>query len=275
MSRPSPAAIVLVAFIAAPLLGLTLRPARFTVSAPALPALGLALLMGTAAVFLFGLSLAAGANRRARRASRPGEVHREVNLVAAAAGALVAGEALLLAVFRWELALAYAAVSVAYALLWIPPAMRRIGFRAAVVARCTPQAAFDLVSDPGNWPRYWPNLELRQRPTLPLHTGDVIHDRVTTDGLTLDAEELVTDYVPGREFGTSVIGGRGSRGVYQVSPVDGGMEIAYVYSASLTLPEAWLGNAIKRGALQSRLRANRLAALLRIKHLLEAERAQL
>jgi Polyketide cyclase / dehydrase and lipid transport len=262
---------VLAGFLVVPLLLLTLSPATITVSGPRLIGLGVASLTAIAAVILFCFAAAAAARRRAKPSSRTQEIHRETKLIVGAGGALLATEALLLAASRWQLALAYSAVLVAYVAMWIPAGMRRIGFRAAVLVRCTPEAAFALVSDPNNWPRYWPNLELRERPALPLHVGDVIHDRVTTGGLTLDAEELVTDFVAGREFGTSVIGGRGSRGIYLVNAVDGGTEVAYVYETKLRLSEAWMGNALSRGSLTERLKSNRLAALERVKKLLEAE----
>jgi hypothetical protein len=88
---------------------------------------------------------------------------------------------------------------------------------------------------------------------------------------TLEAEERVIAYEPGRRFGTTVVGDRPNSGVYELREVAAGTEITYVYSAVLGIPMALLGGAFMPPRLVSRLREARLAAMERIKGLLESE----
>lgn len=272
--RVSPGSVVFAGFILVPLLVLTLSPVTITVSGPRLVVIGLASLSALAALVLFCLALAAAATRKAGRVSQVGQVEREVALIVAAGGALVVTEGLFLAITRWPFAVVYAAVVLAYVALWVAPGMRHIAFRAAVVARCTPDEAFALVSNPRNWPRYFPNIQVFEPIQLPLKAGDLIRDRVSGPLLVVDAVERVLVAEPGRRFGTAVTpNARHSSGVYEFSTVSGGTEIAYVYNATLTLTEALAGVAFERASLVAKLRQQREAGLQRVKQLLEAQPA--
>ena len=158
-----------------------------------------------------------------------------------------------------------------YMLAFVPPAMRRIAFESSVFARCTRRQAFDLVSDPNNWPRYVPELSLRSRVRTPVKLGDLIEDRVVWHGVTHDAVERVIAYEPGERFGTQIVGGHGTTGEYELFAADGGTLINYRCRATLTLLEAWAGNGFRRGHLAAKLKEARDPIMDRLKNLLEAE----
>ncbi|HET7338468.1 MAG TPA: SRPBCC family protein [Candidatus Dormibacteraeota bacterium] len=168
----------------------------------------------------------------------------------------------------------YAAIAV-YLLAFVPRTMRRIQFVSTIVVRCTPAAAFALVSDPNNWRRYVPQLELRSPVRTPVQVGDLIYDRMVFPDMTHDAVERVIVSEPGVRFGTQIVGGgHGTTGVYEFAWADGSTHVTYRCHATLTLPEAWLGNGFRRGYITGKMKAARDEVMQRIKLLLEAEPAE-
>jgi len=69
-------------------------------------------------------------------------------------------------------------VVLAWVLISVTPSMRRVEMQSAVEVSCSPAAAFDLVSDPRNWRRYIPELEVVGPVDHPVHTGTVIRTRI-------------------------------------------------------------------------------------------------
>jgi hypothetical protein len=165
------------------------------------------------------------------------------------------------------------ALAIVYLLAFVPRSMRRIQFESTIVVRCTPKAAFALVSDPNNWHRYVPELELRAAVRAPVTVGDLIYDRVVVKGSTHDAIERVIAYEPGERFGTQIVGGHGTTGIYELYAADGGTLVTYRCQATLTLFEAWAGNGFRRGRLAAKLKEVRDPIMQRIKAILEAEAA--
>lgn len=276
MNPASIGTVVIAAYVISPLLALAVFGRAITVLAEGRIALLVSAAAGTVAFVLFCVAAAVGARRRARPATRPGEVEREVNYIVASGAAVVLAIALLISPYGWQWAVAYAGIALVYIAIWVPPAMRRIGFRTSIVAGCTRNEAFALVSDPRNWHRYFPNLQVFEPIQLPLKVGDLIHDRVDAGSLVLEAWEQVVAAEPGRRFGTAVTPNkRKSSGVYELNDVPGGTEIAYVYDATLMLGEAILGSGPARSSLVGKLLAQREASLQRIKQLLEGQPAAL
>jgi polyketide cyclase/dehydrase/lipid transport protein len=161
-----------------------------------------------------------------------------------------------------------------YLLVFVPPAMRRIAFESEVVVGCSPDAAFALVSDPNNWPRYVPELQLRAVVRPPLKLGDLIYDRFAARDMTVEGIERVVAFEPGVRFGTQLVsGGHGTTGVYELFRTEGGTRIVFRCETSLTVLEAWAGNGFRRDFLASKLKANRDVTMQRIKGVLEADAA--
>ncbi len=185
------------------------------------------------------------------------------------AAGLITVAAVLTEPIDWKVRGVLALVLVAYAVVWIPESMRRLGFESRIAIRRPPQAVFDLVSSPRNWPRYFPEIEVVDAGPLPLKVGDVIHDRVTAGGSVVEAHEVVTDYEPGRRFGTGIPEPHQTHGVYELTPTAEGTDVTYTMRATLTIYEAWLGSGFRRGSMARRLLAVREPGMRRIKQLLE------
>jgi hypothetical protein len=157
--------------------------------------------------------------------------------------------------------------------LWcLPSRRRRVDFEVTITAFCTADEAFRLVSDPLNWPRYFPEMEV-EPPRAPMGVGSVIRERVREGRGVLEAQETVIAFEPARQFGTALVGAAGE-GVYEFEATDGMTEIIYRSHHMLTIEQSILGGALNREVLVARLVALRMAGMERIKRLLEAEPAR-
>jgi Polyketide cyclase / dehydrase and lipid transport len=238
--------------------------------APFLPLWGVALI-AIFATFLL-LNRAAKLQRtRAGQAMSPGRAEGSVRWTVVVAGLMVVAEVAIVASIDWQVAVIAVALVVAWILVWTPRASRRLVMRSAIDVRCTPQAAFELVSNPNHWPLYVPEIELVQPVDVPVRLGTVIHERVRRDGrILLEAEEDVVALEPGKRFGTSVRKAQPSSGIYEIGPVADGMtHIEYTHRSVLSLPTAILGGALMRGGLGNKMAAGRAKILERIKGLLQ------
>jgi Polyketide cyclase / dehydrase and lipid transport len=160
-------------------------------------------------------------------------------------------------------------LSFAYVLYTLPEATRRYGYRSSIVVHCTPADAFGLVSDARNWPRYLPEIKVLEPVDVPAHVGSIVHVAVTLSSTSLSADERVVVYEPNIRFGTALIDSIGD-GVYNFNPIEGGTEIAYTSTGTVTIRHALLGSALLRPMLVSRMRARREVAMQAIKSILEA-----
>jgi hypothetical protein len=186
-------------------------------------------------------------------------------------GSLVLASCAVAASFEWRVGLAFLGLAAAWFLLWVPTRSRRVDLTAEIEARCSPQAAFDLVSDPRNWSSYFPELTAA---TLdgPIGQGSVIQLQMTRqEGWVVDAEERVTAFEPGRRFATAIIGlPRLATGSYGFEAVAGGTRIIYTYRSVMPLATALLGGRIGLGR---KMAINRGRGMARVKQLLEGEAA--
>jgi hypothetical protein len=159
---------------------------------------------------------------------------------------------------------------VAWVLISIIPSMRRVEMRSAVEVACSPAAAFDLVSDPRNWGRYFPELEVVGPVEHPVHPGTVIRTKVHLGASALNAEEIVTIYEPARRFGTEIpVPPHASSGTYDFAPSVSGTAIAYTFRGSLSPIQSALGGWLLRGRLVEKMARRRGVAMREIKRLLE------
>lgn len=177
----------------------------------------------------------------------------------------------MVAVIDWRVAAGYFGLVVLWVLVWTPRANRTIVMRSAVEVRCSPQTAFELVSNPNNWPLYVPELEIAEPVEVPVRLGTVIHDRVRREGkITVEASEEVVALEPGARFGTAIQRDpQASSGTYDFEPVAGGTSIEYTHRTLLSLPAAVFGIALMRAAIVRRMSERRAQTLARIKQLLE------
>ena len=161
-------------------------------------------------------------------------------------------------------------VVLAWVLISVTPSMRRVEMQSAVEVSCSPAAAFELVSDPRNWRRYIPELEVVGVVDHPVHPGTVIRTRIHRGDTALNAEEIVTIYEPARCFGTAIpMPPHASSGTYNFAPSVSGTAIAYTFQGSLSPIQSALGGWLLRGRLTKKMERRRGVAMKEIKRLLE------
>lgn len=209
-----------------------------------------------------------------QRASLPPSTraaYEVLKLGALGLGCFVAAEFFLVASIDWRVGAGYLGLVVVWVLIWIPRRNRKLLMRAAIDVSCTPQAAFDLVSNPNNWPLYVPEIELVQPVAVPMQLGSVIHGRVRREGkITLEADEEVVAFEPGARFGTAMRQDtQPSSGIYEFEPVSGGTRIQYTYRTLISLPAAIFGIGLLRSRLVKAMSDRRTQSFARIKGLLE------
>lgn len=268
-----PVALMLV-FVLVPLQLATMQPRTVYINDDASRILAIVVLIvvlisGVSTLALIGLTF----GTRARGANRPihiRDLRLTVRLTAWGAGTALPVVAILLALANPLYAVIYAALVGFYLLYVVPTSRRRIGYRSTVTVRSTPEAAFALISDPHNWPRYLPDLEVVEPIDTPLHVGSVVSERVTSGGQVVDGQDTVTLLEPNRKLGMKGLNTPGSVDLYELKPLDGGTEISYSVEHLLGVPEAVIGAVLSRGAIVAKLRARREKALQRIKEILEA-----
>jgi hypothetical protein len=211
--------------------------------------------------------------QRGRLAQPPGPetAYEALRLGALGIGCFVAAEFFIVAFIDWRVAAGYLGLVIIWVLLWTPSRNRLIVVRTAVQVNCTPQAAFELVSNPTNWSRYAPEIELAQPVEVPVRLGTVIHDRVRRDGkITVVADEEVVALESGARFGTAIQRDpQSSSGVYEFVPTAGGTSIEYTHRSVMSLPAAIFGMALRRASLMKQMSERRAQSLARIKRLLE------
>lgn len=226
-------------------------------------------LTGGPGLVLFGIAWI----MRLRRGGKPARIEQllqEQRLNAVGLGLFAATMTFALATNFTPLATIYAAAALAYVLWSVPSSTRRQSYRSAVVVRCTPEDAFALVSNPRNWPRYFPQLEVDEPVDAPSHVGSIIHVRVREGRQVVAADERVTELEAGRRFATAVVTPHANEGLYEFTPVADGTEIAYSFHGEMTVAQAVLGGAVNRNSLLKRMISQREEGMQRIKQLLEA-----
>lgn len=258
-------------FIVAPIVNiLYIEPAeRIGERWTAITFLAASLLAGVVAAVLLGIALASSLFGR-RTLRRLQDLERQQNLTALGAGFLVAMLALAQAPANPVVAGIYTTVALAYALMCVPTSSRRLEYRLSRVVRCSPGAAFDLVSDPRNWHRYFPQMEVEPPLQLPLRVGSIVHAVWAQPRLAFSEDEEVIAFEPGRRFGTASAHGRPNAGVYEFTPVTEGTNVAWTYWSVLSYANAVLGGALRRGALVERMIERRSQSFERIAQILEA-----
>ena len=227
---------------------------------------------GTAALVFFVLSTAT----MVRRIGRPANVRSLRRTVTYAAW----GAALALPVVAIVLGLTNPLYSLVYALLvgfylvYAMPASRRlIAFRSAVNVRCTPEAAFALISDAHNWPRYLTELQVFEPLDTPLRVGSVVNERATFGRRVIDAQDVITSVEPNRKLAMRGGNAPESADMYEFRPIDDGTEISYTAKHRITVSESVIGGVFSRGADTELLLSRREKAMQRIKQILEAPAA--
>lgn len=161
-------------------------------------------------------------------------------------------------------------VLLAWILFSIAPSRRRVGMQNRIEVACSPEDAFWFVSDPRNWSRYAPELEVVGPVDVPTHLGSVIHCKVHHADAVLDADETVTDFEPGRRFGTAILKSpHDSAGGYEFVPTSHGVAITYTFSGALSPLQAAVGGWLMRGRLVRRMQQRRGVAMAEVKRLLE------
>lgn len=171
---------------------------------------------------------------------------------------------------RWPGGLVLFAVFVIWALIWAPERSRRIQMTSSIDVRCAPHTAFAFVSDPNNWPRYIPELELPEPVDVPLSVGATFRDRVARQNAEpFEAEERVIVFEPGSRFGTT--SGHGDSGISEFTPIPGGTRVSYTYRAVVGFAFALWGGMLRRRSMVAEMAANRARINQRLKRVLEEQ----
>jgi hypothetical protein len=138
---------------------------------------------------------------------------------------------------------------------------------------CPPDGAYAFVSDLSTITQYLPQETVV--PPLPERTevGAVRHVRATAgNGSVVDADEVVTELIPGRRITFGVVGlGRRNVSTFEVEPLpDAGSRVSYLFRGSRTISEMVLLDGFdKKGGLQRIAKLHRETAD-RLKRLLDA-----
>lgn len=198
------------------------------------------------------------------------DVDRSQRYTALGYGCLVASLTLVMATTYPAVAGFYGAAALAWALWCVPQPTRRLEYRLQISVRCSPQAAFELVSSPRNWHRYLPELDVLEPVDTPVRAGSLVHTVVRQGWFVISGDEQVIEYEPGRRFGTADTSQQPAVGIYEFSPAEGGTEIVWTYWSVMPYSVAVLGGALRRRALIAQFNKRRLRALQAMKALLEA-----
>lgn len=221
-----------------------------------------------------GIVLARSDRNRSVARSRPrhvGDAERELAAVEIGIYLELLAVVILTATFDLRVGLTVLATLAVWPLIWLPRATRRLEMKSVVDVKCTPEAAFKFVSDPNNWPRYIPRMELMQ-PVHSLGIGSRFGARSHRDGHPpFEAYERVIAFEPGKRFATAIVGDPESTGISEFIPTADGTRIEYTYRSVRSLASAVSGSFFGRTSLLERLRDNRAEINTRLKALLEEQ----
>lgn len=197
------------------------------------------------------------------------QIERRQTLTAVVFSSLVITLALVMSTTYAAIAGLYAALGLAYGLWCLPMSARRLQLRLEVLVRCSPEAAFALVSDPRNWHSYFSQIEVEEPLDQPVRLGSTVSYIWREGTLAYRDDEVVIAFEPGRRFGTASKHRRPTDAVYEMSAIDDGTEIAFTHLSVMTYGQALLGGLLRRGAIVRRATERRWAAMTEIKRLLE------
>jgi len=144
---------------------------------------------------------------------------------------------------------------------------REIRTHVTVEIRCTPAAAFAVVGDPRQVSRYVEGYEVDPPANQEVRVGYRYHSRFRLRyGYTLEFDEEVVDYQPGRLIREWVVGAP-AVGTCTVEPAPGGTRVIYDYEGRLSVPQALLN---LRGRTVADITTERQRTCQRLKRLLES-----
>ena len=201
-------------------------------------------------------------------ATRLRDLEAELVLTMVAFALALAGDFALVAAFELWAGVVLFGLLVVWILLCSVPSLRRTESRSSIQAACTPEAAFALVTDPGRWRLWTPELELAEPSEVPVGLGTVVRELARVDGRLLEGEDRIVVFDPPRRCGTEVVGANSSD-MYEIAANEAGTLITYTFRVELPLVISVYGGVfIRRYETKKRLE-RRGTAMKRIKQLLE------
>jgi Polyketide cyclase / dehydrase and lipid transport len=204
---------------------------------------------------------------------RPGENEKVAIRQALGFGLVALAEAAAAASFELWVGLAVIGLTITWIGWCAITPQRHLQSGFVLQVNCSPEAAFGLIADPRNLNRY----ERREVliPPFPESNGlgSVRHVRATApNGKVIDADEMVTAYVPPRLLTVTLMGIRHlNEGTYEIEPHDGGTQLRYTYRSSRPISQLLLGNLIDRSKAVAKLQEMWRERSQRLKALLETE----
>ena len=229
------------------------------------------LLAAVAAVIFFGLALLMG-YRRGKQVVPLRDTYLLFRYFAIGAGFFALSNSVALFRVFGAAGLIFPVMLAAYVAFALSSSARRQDYRVAIVVSSTPEAAFALVSEPRNWPRYLPQVESVEPRDVPLHAGSTIRYRVRAGQTLLEVEEVVIAFEPGLRFGTG-LADPAATGIYELSAGPGGTVIAYSHSGQMPVAQSIITGVFGRKANLGRMIEARQTGMDAIKRLLEAQPA--
>jgi hypothetical protein len=210
------------------------------------------------------------------------EVHRRIPLFLVAWPSLVAAVSVFVYLFEPAFAVANAAVTAAWFLLWVPRVTRRSDRESSYEIAATPDRVYAFVTEAANWPLYNPGVEsVTVQPPGPIAVGSRItfRQRVAYPGLrgprlmlpsTLDLTSEVTALDTDRLLATRRVDLPDSSDVVELTSLAGGRTLV-TGRAHNVLPYRYAVVGARVSALLSRESLQKLVAerQAKLKHLLE------
>jgi hypothetical protein len=140
------------------------------------------------------------------------------------------------------LALVSLAIPVAWILIWLPERVRIKTSAFEFAVKCSPEKAFDFVSDRRNEPLYQPEVEVSQLLTdLPIGSGSRFHQRVRLPEILIEVDEIITAFNRPEAFGIQMATRRKYRGKFTFIAQGTGTLVRYDTFQVHPLFEAWAG----------------------------------
>lgn len=166
-----------------------------------------------------------------------------------------------------------AAAAVAWSLLWLLPAARRVSIKTSMVINRDVKTVFGFMADQRNEPQYTPEIVSVEKIT----DGDIgpgTQFRSTVrmdDGGTFQGVDQILEMEWGHRIMSSLVSGaRPNRGVMIFQPMGAATQLSYEYVDEVPYPAALLGLSILRWTTTGGIRRRRMERWARLKQLLES-----
>ena len=195
-----------------------------------------------------------------------------MNNAARAAALGIATFASLFGMSSPRLTLTVCFVGIAWSILWLPAALRKLGVETSVVIARDQVTVFDYVADERNAPQYMPTVSSVDKITDGA-IGLGTQFRTTSDGF-VGVDQVMTIQPPASISFSLVTGLRPNRELLTFAPDPAGTRLTHRFDTELSYTGALLGEGLLRPMMAAQMRARRYAIWGRLKQILETGSAR-